>query len=109
MRLLLEVCHEVELRPVVYSRDSVARVPTVTTRSATATKTTRPSAFAMQLPRRAAFRAFRNKLFTSGTCAVTLRGFILYQLQQPSKQYRQIFAPQDTGREAAAYWEALPR
>jgi hypothetical protein len=61
-------------------RDSVARTPTVTIRSAIATKTVPPIAVAMKLPRRAANRATLSKLFTpAGICHRTSPGPILHQ------------------------------
>jgi len=80
MRLTFDVCQEVVFCPELGKRDSVARTPTVTIRSAIATKTVPPIAVAMKLPRRAANRATLSKLFTpAGICHRTSPGPILHQ------------------------------
>jgi hypothetical protein len=64
MRLTLVVCHEAVSLAALGKLDSVARNPTVTIKSAIATKTMLPIADAMELRRRAAHRAILSKLST---------------------------------------------
>jgi len=98
MRLLFEVCQEVGFCPRVYTRDSVARTPTVTISSAIATKMTSATAVAMQLPRRAAHRALLSKLSTPvGFCQRTSPGPILHQLPVNRKDNCKGYSPGAAG------------
>ena len=86
MRLLFEVCQVLVVSPVLGKRDSVARSPTVTIKSAIATKTAPPTAVAMHVPRRAAHRAYLIKPFTpDGTCPGLSRKLIIHQLSVDRK------------------------
>lgn len=110
MRLLFDVCQLAVFRPAVSMRDSVARTPTVTTRSAIATKTVPPIAVARDFPRRVAHRAFLSKLSTSnGIRPRTIRVAILHQLPVDCKNNCQEGPKVGRRRQSTRSWEAEPR
>ena len=89
MRLLFEVCHAGVFCPVRGKRDSVARAPMVTIRSATATNAMRPITIEKRFPRAATLRANLNKVSApDASYRPTALGPILQQLRIDRKDNR---------------------